>query len=147
MIEVLQHLQLADALAASHDLLAVDGTLIVCDMTKEDDICWSRVPFHRRGTLQAAARAAGLEQTRLRDITEFVAPTLPRMMELVTSSRASSIEEIGPSRPSVGEDLDELFEQLRHLRDGFENRDLRYEIAVFRQPASTNGLGRVDERL
>ena len=133
IVEALQHLPDPTTLfKRCQALLRPGGILVIHDVVTVPSLPWSRVPFHRLGTLSAEAVNLGFDAIETRRIGGHVLPTLDHLGRRLRSGRLTAPSWFGPNRTGVNRDMRELVSQWKALRRGFLDGDLTYETTVLR---------------
>jgi cyclopropane fatty-acyl-phospholipid synthase-like methyltransferase len=132
LVEVLAHFTDLGALFANcRAVLRPGGLLFVHDVVRTTPRPHAR-GFPARSALRSAADAAGFDELESREITNRVAPTLPRLGRLFAERREEVLRVFAGARPSIVREFDEHVARLRELELGFTRQELAFDTSVLR---------------
>ena len=134
LIEVLHRFDdLSRLLRDMRRVLVVGGRAVIADVVVRGGNDGMQLPFATRGRLAAVAADAGFEVVAVREATEQVLPTLPRLTAQLRTERSRIETAFARRRPAIRDEMAELGAQLAQLQCGFENGALSYETLVLRR--------------
>ncbi|MFO0985659.1 MAG: methyltransferase domain-containing protein, partial [Planctomycetota bacterium] len=130
-IEVLQHMpRLEPLFEHCVKLLRPDGVIVISDVVTIPELPWRVAPFHRRGSVMAAALGRGFRARHQEVAVAHVLPTLDLIVDGLERQRNLWCDEFADLRPQLAAEIRELISQCLLLKTAFENGDLAYEITA-----------------
>jgi SAM-dependent methyltransferase len=125
------HADVRAPLVQARALLRPGGLVILNEIVRHPSVVPAHPGRHALGAVRAAADACGFDLVESRDLSNRMAPTLPRLLRLLAERRADLARTLGASAEGAAE----LLRAEQHLRAdelAFTRQELFYESTVLR---------------